>query len=125
MACGGTAMDEVSKEARKRLLDRRKAIEALIAEVDKDEAQLQGAAHPDLLDHAAHRSPIEVLESIRGAQQHELAELEAALGRIEKGAYGTCQACGGAVGRQRLRAIPEARFCIECVSVRTRRAVAS
>jgi len=118
-------MDEVSKEARKRLLDRRKAIEALIAEVDKDEAQLQGSAHPDLLDHAAHRSPIEVLESIRGAQRHELAELESALDRIEKGAYGTCQACGGAVGRQRLRAIPEARFCIECVSVRTRRAVAS
>ncbi|HZR10199.1 MAG TPA: TraR/DksA family transcriptional regulator [Myxococcales bacterium] len=118
-------MDEVSKEARKRLLDRRKAIEALIAEVDKDEAQLQGAAHPDLLDHAAHRSPIEVLESIRGAQQHELAELEAALQRIESGSYGTCQTCGGAVGRQRLRAIPEARFCIECVSTRSRRAVAS
>lgn len=118
-------MDEVSKEARKRLLDRRKAIEALLAEVDKDEAQLQGAAHPDLLDHAAHRSSIDVLESIREAQQHELTELEAALARIEKGSYGTCQACGGAVGRQRLRAIPEARFCIDCVSIRSRRAVAS
>lgn len=118
-------MDEVSKEARKRLLDRRKAIEALIADVDKDEAQLQGASHPDFLDHAAHRSPIEVLESIRSAQQHELAELDAALDRIAKGSYGMCQSCGGAVGRQRLRAIPEARFCIECVSTRSRRAVAS
>jgi DnaK suppressor protein len=118
-------MDEMAKEARKRLLDRKKVIEALIAGVEKEEAQLQGGAHPDLLDHAAQRSPIDVLESIRGAQTNELSELEAALERIEKGAYGTCMSCGGAVGRQRLRAIPEARFCIDCVSTRSRRAVAS
>ncbi|HTO99618.1 MAG TPA: TraR/DksA family transcriptional regulator [Myxococcales bacterium] len=118
-------MDEMAKEARKRLLDRKKVIEALIAGVDKEEAQLQGAAHPDILDHAAHRSPIEVLESIRGAQTGELSELVAALERIDKGVYGTCQSCGGAVGRQRLRAIPEARYCIDCVSSRSRRAVAS
>jgi DnaK suppressor protein len=118
-------MNEMSKEARKRLLDRRKAIEALIAEIEKEEQQLQSRAHPDVLDHAAHRSPIEVLESIRHAQRNELAELEAALERIENGNYGTCQGCGGAVGRQRLRAIPEARFCIDCVSARSHRAVAS
>jgi RNA polymerase-binding transcription factor DksA len=118
-------MNEMSKEARKRPLDRRKAIEALIADVEREEEQLQGAAHPDLLDHAAHRSPIEVLESIRGAQRNELFELEAALERIENGSYGTCLTCGGAVGRQRLRAIPEARFCIDCVSARSHRAVAS
>ncbi len=113
-------MNELAKEARKRLLDRRKAIQQLIGDVDNEELQLQGGTHPDLLDTAAHRQPISVLESIRGAQVHELAELEAALDRIDKGTYGTCQMCGGAVGRQRLRAIPEARFCIDCVSTRTR-----
>jgi RNA polymerase-binding transcription factor len=66
-----------------------------------------------------------VLESIRSSQTHELTELDSALDRIEKGSYGTCQMCGGAVGRQRLRAIPEARFCIECVSTRTRMAAGS
>lgn len=118
-------MNEMSKEARKRLLDRRKAIESLIAEIGREEQQLQNRPHPDVLDHAAHRSPIEVLESIRVAQRNELIELDAALDRIEKGTYGTCQTCGGAIGRQRLRAIPEARFCIECVSARSHRAVAS
>lgn len=118
-------MNEMAKEARKRLLDRRRAIQALIGEVDKEELQLQNGSHPDVLDNASHREPIAVLESIRGAQAHELDELEAALERIDKGTYGTCQMCGGAVGRQRLRAIPEARFCIDCVSTRTRIAASS
>lgn len=118
-------MNEMVKEARKRLQDRRRAIEGLIADVEREASALQSGAHPDVLDRAAHREPIEVLESIRRAQQNELAELDAALQRIEEGTYGTCQVCGGAVGRQRLRAIPEARFCIDCVSTRTRIAAAS
>ena len=44
----------------------------------------------------------------------ELAEVDAALGRIAAGSYGTCSACGGPLGLQRLRAIPEARFCLGC-----------
>ena len=118
-------MNELAKEARKRLMDRRSAIQRLLGEVDQEEHQLQNGAQPDVLDRASQREPIAVLESIRGAQNHELTELDAALDRIEHGTYGTCQMCGGAVGRQRLRAIPEARFCIECVSTRTRLAAQS
>jgi hypothetical protein len=44
----------------------------------------------------------------------ELAEVDAALGRIASGNYGTCVSCGGPLGLQRLRAIPEARFCLGC-----------
>jgi DnaK suppressor protein len=44
----------------------------------------------------------------------ELAEVDAALGRIAQGVYGTCVACGGPLGLQRLRAIPEARYCLGC-----------
>ena len=116
----------MSKEARKRLLDRRKAIQALIAEVDKDEAQLQGAGTPIFSTAPPTARPSRSWSrSGTPPSSDELVELEATLERIEKGAYGTCQTCGGAVGRQRLRAIPEARFCIECVSMRSRRAVAS
>jgi DnaK suppressor protein len=124
-------MDEITKEARKRLLNRRKTIETSVADLEREETLLQAGAHPDLPDRAAHRTsavhrtPIEVLESIRGARRSELSELEAALERIEKGGYGTCQTCGGAVGRQRLRAIPEARFCIDCVSARSHRVATS
>jgi len=46
--------------------------------------------------------------------RRELAEIDAALQRIEQGSYGTCQACGGPMGLQRMRAIPEARYCLGC-----------
>jgi RNA polymerase-binding transcription factor len=47
----------------------------------------------------------------------ELSETHAALDRLESGTYGRCEACGGAVGRQRLLALPTARYCIDCASV--------
>jgi RNA polymerase-binding protein DksA len=47
-----------------------------------------------------------------GAQQ-TLAEIDAALRRIEDGTYGICEVCGKPIGADRLRAIPWARLCIE------------
>jgi DnaK suppressor protein len=44
----------------------------------------------------------------------ELVETDAALERIEQGRFGRCETCGGAIGRQRLLAMPAARYCINC-----------
>ena len=44
----------------------------------------------------------------------ELAELEAALERITAGTWGRCERCASAIGRTRLRAMPETRLCLEC-----------
>jgi RNA polymerase-binding transcription factor DksA len=44
----------------------------------------------------------------------ELREIDAALARIAAGTYGTCERCGGAIGRDRLRALPEVRCCLGC-----------
>jgi DnaK suppressor protein len=46
--------------------------------------------------------------------RRDLVEIEAALRRIDEGSYGRCEACGGPMGLQRIRAIPEARFCLSC-----------
>ncbi len=51
-------------------------------------------------------------------EQPELEEIEAALARVADGGYGQCQRCSRAIGRQRLRAIPEARYCLECSGTR-------
>ena len=48
------------------------------------------------------------------AERKEVADIDAALGRLAKGSYGHCERCGHAIGRQRLRAVPEARFCRGC-----------
>ena len=46
----------------------------------------------------------------------ELSEVNEALQRIDVGTFGSCEACGGSIGRQRLLALPEARLCNSCVA---------
>ena len=47
-------------------------------------------------------------------ESEELEEIEEALRRIESGTYGKCEACGKAIGKNRLEAIPSASLCIDC-----------
>lgn len=46
--------------------------------------------------------------------QAELADVEAALRRIDSEAYGECESCGEPIAPARLRARPEARLCVAC-----------
>jgi len=54
------------------------------------------------------------LEPASEVVRRELAEIDEALDRISEGSYGRCVACGGPMGLQRLRALPEARYCMGC-----------
>jgi hypothetical protein len=47
--------------------------------------------------------------------EREIREIDAAINRILNGTWGTCENCGGAIGRDRLRTLPEVRFCPYCV----------
>jgi RNA polymerase-binding protein DksA len=46
--------------------------------------------------------------------EHVIAEIDAALGRIDEGTYGTCVRCGSTIAEERLEAMPYATMCIEC-----------
>jgi DnaK suppressor protein len=43
-----------------------------------------------------------------------LHDVEAALAKMERGTYGTCERCGNAIDVERLEAIPWARLCMPC-----------
>ena len=45
--------------------------------------------------------------------EHLLSEIEAALGRVENGTYGTCAKCGETIPPERLEANPWASLCID------------
>ena len=51
-------------------------------------------------------------------QQQMLAEIDSALGRIEKGKFGECATCGDSISARRLKALPWARFCLRCAELR-------
>lgn len=50
--------------------------------------------------------------------ERTLAEIEAALTRIEVGSYGTCVRCGSAIPVERLELRPSADTCVPCTSCR-------
>ena len=54
----------------------------------------------------------ELDEGLEENAGHLLAEIDEALRRIEEGTYGTCLACGGPIGEERLGAVPYATLCI-------------
>jgi hypothetical protein len=95
-------MSRIEAEAREVLLRRRRAL--------SDHGAPPGGADP-----TAWWSDYEAaLEPVSEVVRRELAEIDAALLRIEQGRFGACQNCGGPLGLQRLRALPEARYCVAC-----------
>ncbi|MDO8558169.1 MAG: TraR/DksA C4-type zinc finger protein [bacterium] len=51
--------------------------------------------------------------STEEALEPMLARIEHALNKMEKGVYGVCEKCGQDIAPERLRAVPEAEYCLE------------
>lgn len=100
----------------------RKATLARLATLTGDFDQLVAASEgsnaddehdPEGATIAFERSQIGALvRQVRG----RLAEIEAAVERLDAGRYGRCERCGAAIEEGRLEARPVARTCIRCAS---------
>jgi DnaK suppressor protein len=94
-------MVQFEAEAREFLLTRRR--------------RLHGRQRPPAPAPESHWFETEALPEPAGEEaRRELADIDAALERIDRGAYGRCLACDGPMGLHRMRAIPEARYCLGC-----------
>lgn len=113
-----THADSIALQARQMLLRRRDALRALLREPGAQQGVLRSVgAGPGWVERAAALEPRLVpMRPPQQAEERELKEVEQALERIGQGSFGTCETCGGAVGRQRLLAVPEARHCLGCSS---------
>jgi RNA polymerase-binding protein DksA len=56
----------------------------------------------------------EVDYTLEENSEHVLAEIDAALERIDDGTFGVCMRCGKEIPRERLEAIPYTTECIDC-----------
>jgi DnaK suppressor protein len=52
--------------------------------------------------------------ALRERAENQLAQVQAALGRINDGTFGTCRRCGKPIAIERLEALPWAALCIDC-----------
>ena len=111
-------MDDV--EARRRLETDRAAVLDRLAVLRRDYDDLVAASRDTNADdeHDPEGSTIAFERSQLGAlsrrAQAHLAEVDAALARLDDESYGRCDHCGRPVGAARLTARPTARRCIDC-----------
>ncbi|AYL34597.1 MULTISPECIES: TraR/DksA C4-type zinc finger protein [Streptomyces] len=61
---------------------------------------------------------IEVGIKLAASARMVLADVEAALARMDSGDYGVCHLCRRTVERHRLLIVPQARYCGRCQQVR-------
>lgn len=104
-------MNILVDNARTALLRRRSSLCGLSRHPGTDAAGSWSGREPDPVDGPL---PAEVLERLSEWERRELRDIDDALVRIQQGRFGHCARCGGAIGRHRLRAIPEARHCMSC-----------
>jgi len=101
------------EEERKRVVD---AIENLHTENPgslADETDESSYQDNHLGDIATATFDREMASTLEDNSNHVLAEIDAALQRIESGTYGVCERCGQPIDVDRLVALPWATLCIE------------
>jgi DnaK suppressor protein len=93
----------------------------LIAERDRVRAEVaEGIVAPGPMTYGSQAAAAsQVFEqqrdlALRDRNEAHLAEVEAAIARLDAGTYGTCVRCGEPVASERLDALPWAAHCIGC-----------
>lgn len=111
------------EKLRKRLEERRAEIESDVSYmagemraigIDQDEEN--GSLGNHLADDGSNVAEAERIVTVSGDLQQILAQINAALERMNEGQYGACQRCGKPIGAERIEAFPYVAYCIECQS---------
>ncbi len=101
---------------RELLLDERRRVTEAIEYLHAENAGSMDEEIPEtgMADTATVTVDRELDYSLEENSAHVLREIEAALGRIDNGTFGTCARCGKPIGEERLEAMPYVTLCIEC-----------
>ena len=75
----------------------------------------------DSAEQAAQLGNVAVVSALENEAVQQIAEIEAALQRLEAGTYGVCVTCGEPVGEGRLKVRPAATQCRDCAELDSRR----
>lgn len=68
----------------------------------------------DEADQAGQSIEKELLFELSDNERIQLDQIEGALRKMEKGTYGMCEQCLKAIQKARIKALPFARYCIDC-----------
>ena len=99
---------------RERLLSQRQEILDLYKHDLRVGQESSDEASEDIVDRANNAYQREFMFNLSGGERLQLRQVEGALERLDQGGYGTCEHCGEPIGAKRLKAIPWARYCVDC-----------
>lgn len=105
----GSSMEEqLKKEARR--------LEQQLGEIEEEKGRLSETRDlentpEDDVDETVMGGKLEVL---RETLRDRLLRVRIALRKLRDHSYGVCDRCGKKISARRLRAVPEANYCIEC-----------
>ena len=100
------------EEIRRQLLQE---LAALSGEGDRIE-QLTVEPEPDELDQGQTDAERDVIVEKFDQEARTLADIRAALDKLNSGGYGVCESCDRPIPEKRMNALPWARFCVKCKS---------
>ncbi len=112
------AVKSTRKPYRALLLKKRD--ELLASLKSEDEALSVSIQSPDAVEFALKAADQDVVAATAELRTRMLKEVESALKRVASGTYGVCEHCGEDITRNRLLAIPWARYCLSCEERRIR-----
>lgn len=105
------------RSPRRALQERRQDLLNRWREGQEREQQLLDERRPDWEDTSAEQRDAALVDNIGERELLMLDAIDAALGRIDDGTYGTCRQCLEPIEPERLTLIPEAALCLGCASV--------
>lgn len=73
-------------------------------------------------ENAREIAEFERMKVLKDNLQKKLNDIRATIKKIKEGIYGKCETCSVSIGSTRLKAMPAARFCIDCAKIKSREA---
>jgi DnaK suppressor protein len=99
---------------REQLTLREQELRALLHDAAEARASGHSTDVQDFKDVAADETRAAIDDVALSHAATELAQVSAALRRLEEGGYGLCQECGDPIDERRLQALPATPFCTAC-----------
>lgn len=104
------------KEIQRELSARRRSLLGREESIEKDIRHTDGALDADFEEQAVQQENDQVLDALDSITRAEIAAIDGALARIQKGTFGVCLACGQSIEHARIRAVPTTDKCINCAA---------
>ena len=99
------------KKIKARLIEER---DAIIGKLSSNDLSVDESETPDPVDLAVRNYSKNVMLAVSENESKQLTLINDALEAIEDDEYGLCHNCESKVNPKRLKAIPWARYCLDC-----------